>query len=175
MIDLTPKNGDFAKLVENLHASKQLAQSVANVQANQLDQDNEQRAAKHMQEQETAQVIATGLPPVQGWAGLQRGWAKLTGQLPLGVDAPTPLLRKTIGGGAALLECIRFGFLALLMVVGAVLLLFASLGSSQPNMLMTLIGLALLPLAYWFFQTAQQKWQLLHAVVKAQPRSEHSR
>lgn len=174
MIDLTPKNGDFAKLVENLHASKQLAQSVANVQANQLDQDNEQRTAKQMQEQQAAQMIATGLPPAQGWAGLQRGWAKLTGQLPLGVDAPTALLRKTIGGGAALLECIRFGFLALLMVVVAGLLLFASLSSSQPNMMMTLIGLALLPLAYWFFQTAQKKWQLLRAVVQAHAQSEHA-
>lgn len=168
MNDLTPKNGDFAKLVENLHASKQLAQQVAITQVNHSDQYDEQTTTEKAQNQLTAQVIATGLPPAKGLAGLQRGWAKLTGQLPLGVDAPTPLLRKTIGGGAVLLECIRFGFLALLIAVIASLLLFASLGSSQPNLIMTLIGLTLLPLAYWFFQTAQQKWRLLCAVAQAQ-------
>ncbi len=167
MNDLTPKNGDFAKLVESLHAPKQLAQQVAIAQANSLDQHDEQTATEKAQNQLTAQVIATGLPPAKGLAGLQRGWAKLTGQLPLGVDAPTPLLRKTIGGGTALLECIRFGFLALLMVVIGLMLVFASLSSNQPHLIMTLIGLALLPLAYWFFQTAQQKWRLLCAVAQA--------
>ena len=63
------------------------------------------------------ETIRHGVPPASGKAGLARAWGKLTGEVPLGADAPTKPLRKFIAGSSALLHVLKHASGALLALI----------------------------------------------------------
>lgn len=63
------------------------------------------------------EAVRTGIPRQSGKSGLELAAAKLTGAIPMGIDAPTKGLRKAIGGGWELLALLKYGFGALFFLV----------------------------------------------------------
>ncbi|MET0855701.1 MAG: hypothetical protein ABWY27_03025 [Telluria sp.] len=56
------------------------------------------------------EAIRAGLPPGSARSGWEIGVKKLTGEIPMGMDAPTKGLRKFTAGASELLVVLRCGF-----------------------------------------------------------------
>ena len=110
-------------------------------------------------------VVRNGIQPPRGWEGLRLGFQKLTGSVPLGVDAPTKGLRKFIGGGWELLSLLKFGFLAIVcLVVGIAFCYFGAEGQHLGMKIFGLVCLALFAVfARWTFHAARN----LRSITKA--------
>lgn len=112
------------------------------------------------------EAVRTGLPPVAGWAGVERGFDKLTGATPPGIDAPSKAQRKAISGSWALLRLFRHSFFALFF--GLLGLAWCYAGMRGPVDYTVLgSGLASLILAAPFVRWALQGLQDLRAIAKA--------
>ena len=96
---------------------------------------------------------------------LQLAADKLTGNVPLGVDASSKSLRKGIAGSAELLALIKFGVCGLLLVVVGALFLFVGL-HGQFNVDLFSIGGILMILGIWCLREARKAGRNLKAISK---------
>jgi hypothetical protein len=68
-------------------------------------------------EDSLTQAVRHGIAPRSGLAGLGLALDKLTGHVPLGIDAPTKAGRKVIAGSWALLGVLKYGALGLFFLL----------------------------------------------------------
>ncbi len=116
--------------------------------------------------EEIARLVRDGVKPESAKERLQLAADKLSGNVPLGVDAPNKILRKGIAGSAELLALIKYGLFGLLLVIfGA---LFLSVGiQSKFNLDLLGIGAILLTLGIWSLKAACRAARNLKAISKA--------
>ncbi len=110
-------------------------------------------------------VVRSGIKPPMGREGLRLGIQKLTGTVPLGVDAPTKGLRKFIGGGWELLSFLKFGFLAVVFLVVGVA--FCYFGAEGQHFGLKMVGLASLALCAVLARFAFHAARNLRSIAKA--------
>lgn len=91
---------------------------------------------------------------------------QLSGEVPLGVDAPTRGLRKTIGGGGELLVVLRDGFFGLVLALLGPLFIWASWRAPVYWMGIGL-GAALLLAGLWLLRAAWRAQRRLRAILRA--------
>jgi len=82
---------------------------------------------REAEEDALTRLVREGVRPEGPGERVDLSLRKLAGELPLGVDAPSKALRKTIGGGGELLALVKFGFLGVFL--SGVGLLFVALGA----------------------------------------------
>ena len=98
--------------------------------------------------------------------GVAMAAGNLSGRIPLGADAPTKLLRKTIGGGGELLELLRSGFLSLMgLLLGPVFLWVGFSGVIQWSVVA--IGFGLLGVGVFLLRAAVRAFRNLRTIMRA--------
>ena len=112
------------------------------------------------------EAIRSGVERKTGIEGLKLGLAKLSGDVPMGVDAPTKGLRKTIGGGWELLHLLKYGFLSAFLLLAGGLFLWAG---THEKIDLKLLGVAaiLLVLGLISGRWAVRAGRNLRAITKA--------
>ena len=63
------------------------------------------------------ETVRAGIQPQSGLSGMKLAAEKLTGAVPMGIDAPTKGLRKAIGGGWELLAVLKYSFGAVVFLI----------------------------------------------------------
>jgi hypothetical protein len=112
------------------------------------------------------EAVRTGIPPQSGLSGLKLGVEKLTGAVPMGIDAPTKGLRKAIGGGWELLSVLKHGFCALFfLLLGVACCYFGVKDKFEIEVLA--LGVASLVLAAVLGRLALQAARNLGSIAKA--------
>ena len=96
---------------------------------------------------------------------LELAGAKLTGEVPLGVDAQSKAVRKALAGGAELLALIKYGFLgSFCLLIGIAMLWF---GFQPLNWQMLGIGAVLTSLGAWAIGAARRARANLRSIRRA--------
>ncbi|WP_291987643.1 hypothetical protein [Luteitalea sp.] len=91
---------------------------------------------------------------------------QLSGEVPLGVDAPTRRLRKVIGGGGELLAVVRAGLFGFVLIVLGSGFIWASLQSPVSWMGLGL-GAVMLGAGVWLLRAAWRAQRRLRAIMRA--------
>ncbi|MHC1743995.1 MAG: hypothetical protein AB9873_13315 [Syntrophobacteraceae bacterium] len=116
---------------------------------------------------EIARLVRDGVKPKTAKERLQLAAEKLSGNVPLGVDASGKGLRKSIASSAELIALVKFGVFGLLLVVFGALFLFVGLHRGQFNIDVFSIGGILLILGIWSLREARKAARNLRAISKA--------
>lgn len=104
--------------------------------------------------------------PTTPGARLRTAMKKMSGELPLGVDAPTRGLRKFLGGAGELLVVLRDGFFGLLLVLLGPVFIWAGWGP-PPSWITLAVGVGCLPPGLWLLRAAWRAQHRFRAILKA--------
>jgi hypothetical protein len=111
-------------------------------------------------------AVREGITPRSGLGGLRLGVEKLAGAVPMGIDAPSKGMRKAIGGGWELLSVLRYGFLALvLLIIGVACCYLGARGPFEIEVLA--LGVGSLALAALFARWTLKAARNLRSIGKA--------
>ncbi len=124
-------------------------------------QENNQR------QDELTRVVREGVPRPQGIKeALKLAGDKLTGRVPLGADASSKTVRKTLAASSELLAVVKFGFVGSLLVLLGALFIWAGFSGSV-NWQTLGVGVVLVLLGGWCLKTAIGAFQRLQLIRKA--------
>ena len=111
-------------------------------------------------------MIRNGVPPVSGKAGLTRMLDKLSGDVPLGADAPTRPLRKFIAGSWALQHMVKYGLGAALLLLAGLAFCWVSV-KGEFSLRNLALGVACLAAAFVLGRAARGEARALRSISKA--------
>ena len=115
---------------------------------------------------ELTRAVREGVRPEGMKERLRLAADKLTGNVPMGIDAPNKSLRKTIGGAAELLHLIKYGFLGLFMSLAGAMFLYVGV-SGELNLTILALGAGMLLLGIWGLKSAYRAGRNLRSISKA--------
>ena len=118
------------------------------------------------QDDDLTRRVRQGVFADSGKEGLRLAMDKLTGNVPLGVNAPTKSLRKLIGGGGELLEFLVSGGLGLLLLLLGTVFLWVGIGV-PPDWSVLGVGAALVLIALLALRSARTALRKLRAIARA--------
>jgi hypothetical protein len=111
-------------------------------------------------------MVRSGVVRDDARGRLSLAMKQFSGEVPLGVDAPTRGLRKFIGGGGELLAVVRNGLLGLALSVLGGGFIWASWGA-PPQWLGIGMGAAMLLLGLWLLRAAWLAQRRFRAILRA--------
>jgi hypothetical protein len=115
---------------------------------------------------DVTRLIREGRRPEDLKGRMQLAVDKLSGDAPLGVDAPNKTVRKVLGGGGSLLAVLNLGIVGVLALVFAALFIWgAFMGSFDVKMLG--YGAIALAVAALCLRKAWRTWRTFKAIVRA--------
>ena len=114
----------------------------------------------------TETVRAGGIQPQSGLSGLELAAEKLTGAVPMGIEAPTKGLRKAIGGGWELLAVMEYSFGAVVFLIFGVACCYFG-AKDKFELEVFSFGVGSLALAALFARWALRAAKNLRSIAKA--------
>jgi hypothetical protein len=115
---------------------------------------------------DVTRLIREGRRPEDLKGRMQLAVDKLSGDAPLGVDAPNKTVRKALGGGGSLLAVLNLGIVGVLALVFAALFIWgAFMGRFDVKMLG--YGAIALAVAALCLRKAWRTWRTFKAIVRA--------
>lgn len=117
-------------------------------------------------EDELARAVREGVRPEGMKERLKLAADKLAGNAPMGIDAPSKTLRKTIGGAAELLHLLKYGFLGVFLFLAGGAFLYVGV-SGEFNLTTLVLGVGLLLLGIWGLRSAYRAGRNLRSISKA--------
>jgi hypothetical protein len=115
---------------------------------------------------ELTRAVREGVRPEGVKEKLEFAADKLTGNVPMGIDAPNKTVRKTIGGASELLHLLKYGFTGLILFLAGVAFLYVGV-TGEINLTMFALGAALLLLGLWGLRSAYRAGRNLRSISKA--------
>jgi hypothetical protein len=124
----------------------------------------EQQPQSHLDE--VTRLIQEGRRPEDLRGRAQLAADKLSGKVPLGVDASNKTTRKAIGGAGSLFKVIKYGLIGLLLVLCGTLFVWAG-SNSGIDVKVIGTGIAVLAIGIFALTRAWRAWQILKAISRA--------
>ena len=123
-------------------------------------------ATTEAEEQALTEQVRQGVFADSMSDGLKMAANKLTGHLPLGINAPTKGMRKLIGGSGALLALLMNAMFGILLGLVGLVCLWAGL-QDKPDVKTAGLGAALIAISIWPLRSARAALRNLRAIARA--------
>jgi hypothetical protein len=131
-----------------------------------MEQDSSRESRSSREYPEVTRAVREGIRPDTVKGRMELFGDKLTGKVPLGVDAKDKTTRKVIGGGGKLLTVVRFGLFGVISTVFGGLFLWAGLNSGFDAKVAG-TGVVVLALGLFCLLRAYRAWGMFRAITRA--------
>ena len=122
--------------------------------------------ARHLQEEALARMVRDGVRPEGVGDRMKLAGDKLMGNVPMGVDARNPTMRKWIGGGFEFLAVVKYGlFGAMAVVIGGLFLWVGFYDGFHYES--AGFGALFFALGVWMLKLAARAWRNVKTISKA--------